>query len=67
VEKLHNAAQKLDLPSSVAADVVAALSEAKMRAGRNGIVCVTGSHYVVGQLLENVRADEKIGKNLLTF
>jgi dihydrofolate synthase/folylpolyglutamate synthase len=58
-EKLHSTARKLNVPSSVSFDALAAVREAARRVGKGGVVCVTGSHYVVGQVLENTHAAAK--------
>lgn len=61
-EQLYGAAHDMNLPSSIIPDASRALDEAKRRAGHDGIVCVTGSHYVVGRLLGDFTNRKKTGK-----
>lgn len=49
VAELRAAAQQLDLDCVVASDVGAALEAALHAAADGDLVCVTGSHYVVGE------------------
>jgi dihydrofolate synthase / folylpolyglutamate synthase len=49
VEDLKSAAQELGLHHEVVDDVVKAVDVAMGRAGPADLVCVTGSHYVVGE------------------
>jgi hypothetical protein len=37
---------------------LSALREARRMAGVNGMVCVTGSHYLVGELLAEVKKNK---------
>lgn len=48
---VYRAARKLGLAADIADEPVEALLHAATLAGQGGVVCVTGSHYLVGQLL----------------
>jgi dihydrofolate synthase/folylpolyglutamate synthase len=55
-EKLHKAALNMGFTASVVSEASVAFEEAKKIAGREGIVCVAGSHYTVGGLMECINA-----------
>lgn len=48
-ELLEAAARELGCPASSVEDVLSALDAAFAQAGENDLICVTGSHYVVGE------------------
>jgi len=48
-EDLQRAAQELGCPSAIEPDVVRAIDAAFVEAGPKDMICVTGSHYVVGE------------------
>lgn len=48
-EKLQQVANELGCPSAVEADVASALEAAFAEAAPKDLICVTGSHYVVGE------------------
>jgi len=52
-DKLHAASLKMGLASTIISDSAGALEEAKKIAGKEGIVCVAGSHYTVGGLMKS--------------
>jgi len=54
-EKLHVAALKMGFAAIIVSDPAGAFEEAKKIAGREGIVCVAGSHYTVGGLMECIK------------
>ena len=47
--ELEAAAERLGCPATSIADVATAVDAAMAEAGENDLVCVTGSHYVVGE------------------
>ncbi len=55
-EKLHAAALKMSFAATIVPDPAIAFEEAKKLAGPTGIVCVAGSHYTVGALIESAKA-----------
>jgi len=52
-EKLHETALTMGFAATVVSDPAGAFEQAKKLAGRDGIVCVAGSHYTVGALMSN--------------
>jgi len=50
-EELYRTAEKLRLPAEVIVEPREAVQHAKKLAGAKGVVCVTGSHYLIGQIL----------------
>ncbi len=58
-ERIEVEFNKYDIVSEVATDVTAALSRAIEIAGENGLVCVTGSLFVVAEALEQLSMPAK--------
>lgn len=52
-DALYQTAQACELEAEVESDIVAAVGLARVKAGYDGVVVVTGSHYVVGPYLQN--------------
>lgn len=57
-EDLFRAANEMRLTAELCHEPRQALKRAQTLAGRDGVVCVTGSHYLVGQLLAELQSVE---------